>query len=221
MKHTVKRPLRRAPCFARCLPAVLLLLCAQAPAWSQEPAQHGFTFRGAPRSVTRGFMITEFGLATLMKSRTGNFSASHATWDVGYMRNLGARTALGGTLFLSTDDHFDEAYFIGLKPRFRYWVWDRLHIDASVGMLLTAVGGDALSFDCPTVVGHAGIGYSDWGSIVLQYEEVKYSWSFGYTPETYHEHNWYLGLVTGSYIGAIAGPLALAAIIFVRNAEWD
>jgi hypothetical protein len=200
---------------------LISLVLTLPPSANAQSTSGGFSFRGGPGLTGRTYLITEFGLATLTESRTGNFSVSHATWDVGFMHNLGTRTALGGTLFLSTDDHFGEAYFVGLKPRFRFWAWKQLHVDASVGLLLTAFGGGVLSFDFPALIGHAGIGYGDWVSFVLQYENVKLPVSNVYGPSEPQERNWYVGAVTGSYIGAIGGALALAAIIVVRNAGFD
>jgi hypothetical protein len=184
---------------------------------------HDLTFRGAPGAETRGFLLTEFGVATRLDGLRSRWVVSHATWDVGYMRNVGARTAVGATLFISTDDHFDEAYFIGFKPRVRRWLWRRLHADVSAGLIVSDFGGSrVLSFDFPGVAGHIGLGYGDWGSVVLQYEDVRYGYVFpGPFDTPIHEHNWYFGVNVGSYPGAILGPLALAAVIFVRNLDLD
>ena len=206
-----------------CCLCVFALFAANALAQSGEPGgSPGLTFRGAPKAVTHGFLITEFGVATRLDGFKSRWAVSHGTWDVGYMRNIGAKTAVGGTLFISTDDHFDEAYLIGLKPRFRYWLWRRLHADVSAGLILTDMGGRRIVFNHPDVVGHAGIGYGDWGSIVLQYEGITYNNSTRFFPmPDIEEHNWYLGVNVGSYPGAILGSLAMAAIIFVRSVEWD
>jgi len=199
--------------------SLLLLLCATALAQAQGP--RAITFRGAPQAETRGFLITELGLATRLGKNRSHLGVSHATWDVGYMRNVGVRTAVGGALFLSTDDHFNEAYFIGLKPRFRYWLRPRLHADLSAGLVFAELGGGPVLFDYPGVVGHAGIGYGDWGSLILQYEDIRYNYNFISIDPAVHEHNWYLGVDLGSYPGAILGPVVLAAIVIVRNAGFD
>ena len=55
------------------------------------------------------------------------------TFNAGLMRDLGGRTAMGGSFYISGDD---DGARLGFRYRYRYWLSDRTCLDLSPGILV-------------------------------------------------------------------------------------
>jgi hypothetical protein len=108
---------------------------AQAPADPPGPAPKRFCLRGRPAPACTGFAIIEFGGALGSKDGEDGISSTWpyverqiAFWELGLMRNLGARSAIGGTLLLTS------RISIGIKDRSRHWLSPDYSIDVAPGL---------------------------------------------------------------------------------------
>lgn len=101
---------------------------------SQTSAQA--CFRGQPKPRCGGFWIVEFtGGARLNQQNSLSTGGSpvYAAWSLGYMQNLGPRSALGAALKVSADD---DGSFYGPVLRYRRWLDSSWSLDLSPGLLL-------------------------------------------------------------------------------------
>jgi hypothetical protein len=165
---------------------LVLALLALAPhcTWAQavdEPAS--LCFRGGPRSECSSFLITEFGYA----------ERQLLFWEVGWMKNVGGRLALGGTLLKAP--FADQG--LGLKPRVRVWLASDLSLDVGAGLLFESEEMDQ------GFTGHVGFNIADMLQPYAQVEVVKDKWR-GTDRATS------IGVRGGSYL-AVAGT---ALILF-------
>jgi hypothetical protein len=160
----------------------------------------GLCFKGGPRSECSSFLITELGYA----ERVGGLSdvsddRRYLFWEVGWMKNVGGRLALGGTLV--------EAFFVdkplGLKPRVRVWLASDLSLDVGAGVLFENDEMDQ------GFTGHVGFNIADLLQPYAQVEVVNHKWR-GTDRATS------IGLKGGSYV-AVVGTAAIfftLAIVF-------
>ena len=127
--------------------AVVLVWAATAPSAplaAQQSADSSleFCFRGAPFPRCRWFAITEVGvvwLATGSQPDPGfRDSRRRVTPNVnlGIMRNLTPRTAVGAAVLFSDLDA-DESR-TGVQARYRRWLSSTIGLEASVGLLVEA-----------------------------------------------------------------------------------
>jgi hypothetical protein len=108
----------------------LLLLAALG-----EPLAAQACFRGRPLPRCRSFWITEAdGGARLAGhgARGGELDVQLGV-EVGWMRNLSSRTAIGGGVAAG----WDGVAFASLRPRYRRWLTPVLALDASPGVRWT------------------------------------------------------------------------------------
>jgi hypothetical protein len=114
------------------------------------------------------------------------------------MRNVGARTALGASLFLGAEtDRFDQSGLtLGVKARYRHWLKPKVALEVGAG---PAFGG--------WLITHASVAYGDWVALEVQAEPGQ---------KVYGERSFatYAGVRFGSYPGTVLGIAApLAALI--------
>jgi hypothetical protein len=165
-------------------------LAAQAP--SLPPAPHA-CFRGRPLAECDGFWITEFTVAKPLSNSGDEIDRLPLfTWELGGMKNVGPRSALGATLLLEQSGLGYQR--TGLAPRFRYWVTPDLPIDLSGG--LTTKGW----------LGRAGVSFGDYLGASLQAEGHANPWGNRTTT-------WYLGGRLGAGPGLVAGGAVLAFLV--------
>jgi hypothetical protein len=146
----------------------------------------GPCWRGRPKPKCEWFAITEVGyfrpFATTRTTTfyggsapgqvfqfTDNDFASQLSWEVGAMKNRGAKSALGATLLLGVGDASTR---IGVKGRYRRWLNpEGLALDVSAG----ALSGRALNTtgNSLIVTGDAAFNYFDYGAIVARAEVTR------------------------------------------------
>ena len=90
------------------------------------------------------------------------------TIDVGAMKNLGQRTAVGGSAYFGFDP---DQTRLGAKARFRYWLSRSLAIDVAPGFIAGGTGVDAgRSYSYPGLVGELSFSMGDWMVVTGQVE---------------------------------------------------
>jgi hypothetical protein len=177
----------------RSILATALLLSLASPARAQQvvPAPQASTsvcFRGRPLPRCRAFWLTEFGVSP--------FDGAVA-WELGGMRNVGPRSAVGGALYLRVDG--GSAY--GVKPRFRRWLSPVVALDVAPGFIILAGDGNS-----PGFAGHVGLSFRDWLALTLQAETVPPDFPAG------RRIKWSGGGRLGGGLGAITGIAGLALL---------
>ncbi|HEX6750687.1 MAG TPA: hypothetical protein VF092_25595 [Longimicrobium sp.] len=157
-------------------------------------------FQPRPLPVCRSFWITEFGVQWFVSTPPGvnNQRRWLATWEVGWMRNRSENHALGGSIFLATNDH---AHRSGVRARYRRWATDEVAVDVSPALIVFQSDED---LEIETRLGaalQAGVTLRDWIGITSQVEAA----SGGVRLLT--------GVRLGGYAGAVTGlALPLAAL---------
>jgi len=185
--------------------SVLTMLAFAAPASAQvsptDSLPRPTCFRGRPKPRCETFWVTEFSVTPRLNGNPsgGDGPNYYYTWDVGAMKNTGARTALGGAAFLGGED---DGVRFGLTVRYRRWLTPTTAFDLSPGALVT--GGDnkrAPRF--PGFTGAAAFMHRELVGVAVRVELVPDSAG---TVET----AWYGGIKFGSYPGivmSILGPI--------------
>jgi len=181
--------------------------------YRSKPRINYTCFRGGPFPECRDFMIFEFGLNSRLTGssvRKGKGETS-ATLDFGYMRNWGAKSALGATLYGAVDD---DGVRWGIRPRYRLWFAGHTTLDLSAGLLL---GGDDSWVDpkYPGFVGSASIGGADWFALTIMLEINRFEVSryHGPTQPLSTERGTQTVLCGGATLQSYAGVVGLCAFV--------
>ncbi len=206
----------------------LLLLFVTAGSSSGQNIQRSLTFHPRPLEVTKNFLITEFGYDYRI-TQTGSFDNAennnknyHLAVDLGAMRNLSPKWALGATAYYSLDDSGSR---LAIKPRLRRWLTPEQSIDLSAGPIIGNFG--SYYGKSPGLAGHIGYSYRDWVMLSLGVEIIPINTVFGVggSSETIvyksTESTLYAGIRVGSYGGtacAILTPI-IALIHFFATYE--
>lgn len=192
---------------------VLALVVAPTVAHSQtqgEPTARAdsacaFPFsRPKPLPMCEEFGIFEFGYGYRLGEKPSWAEENlYFVWDLGWMRNVNKRMALGLSLFAGVDLSYGR---LGVKPRYRLWLSSDVSLDVSAGLF---VFGDHEQFAVsnPGFTGHVGLNFADWFQPMLQVDVVRLG-SFG------TDVAWYAGARVGRY-AAVAGTVGLAAAIYL------
>lgn len=138
-----------------------------------QTSHRNFSFTPRPLDQTKSFTITEFSLGRRFGDYTlGNDNRSEseglAAWELGLMRNVSERWAVGAAVFLNADDWRTQ---IGIKPRVRYWLGQRSSLDIAAGPILKTYGEDQLTHT--GISSHLGYNANSWLGFDLGYEYVS------------------------------------------------
>jgi hypothetical protein len=189
------------------LPMLAIAVSAGAQASGTDSLPSRACFRGRPEPRCRTFWVTEFSVTPRLNANPsgGGGPNYYYTWDLGAMRNAGARTALGGGVFLGGED---DGFRLGLAFRYRRWISSTTAFDVSPGVLVT--GGDnqrAPRF--PGFTGAAGMMHRDLVGLAARFEvvpdsagRVETAWYGGV------RFGWYPGIVT-----SVVGPLVILLVL--------
>jgi len=171
-------------------------------------AQSCFSAHRLPRC--RSYWITEAGLSTRLNPEP-MFSAVLLTLDAGYMVNYNARSALGATMFLQSSG-------MGLRPRYRRWLGDRMSVDVAPGIVLKAMG-DQIARRAPAFSGQLGFNVGPALGVVGQVDVTRAADPIRFdAPAT--DVGWYVGGRLNNGFG-LAGMLGCVALGVVVVATWD
>jgi hypothetical protein len=189
-------------------------LAAQVPDDSAvRPPARRLCFQGRPEQFCRMFAVTEFGYARSFDSQAETpFGEPHIEphvfmWELGLMRNTDSRTALGGTVLLTS------RFSVGLKARYRRWLWRDVSLEVAPGLIVH----DSRQFArTPAFTGHLLLNLEDVLSVggMLEVSRFGADTDAGRPPSTITKPflvarlGSYPGLVgvvaTGTFIGVLA-----------------
>ncbi|MCI0532442.1 MAG: hypothetical protein L0Y74_10955 [candidate division Zixibacteria bacterium] len=166
-------------------------------------------------------MITEFGVSYRLydNSKVQSFDkfpvdGGYSSWEVGLMKNVAERHAVGLGLFTGIEWRSGGAGLgWGVKPRYRYWINRDLALDLSPGLLLDATEG---SFNPPGFTGSVSLGIKELLILTSSVEVnrfVGYNYSNSSQPVEEERVSLYLGAKAGSGLGAITGSVAAVAVV--------
>jgi len=136
MMQTISRLARTAALAAAGVVLAATGAAAQRAMGAAVPASEGRAcFQPRPMPVCKSFYITEFGVQYFASQPPGihNQRRLLATWELGYMRNRSENDAVGGSVFLSTND---QANRMGVRGRYRRWVGGGVAVDVSPALIL-------------------------------------------------------------------------------------
>lgn len=182
---------------------------------------HSLTWRGAPLSHTKSFLITECGYSFRLSQnsapRYGGNRNLHVEWELGWMKNVSPKWAVGATSYFSADD---DGSRLALKPRVRRWLSPTLSFDMSAGPIVKTF--NSLNDDAPGLTLGVALMKRDLVGITLTYEQIPFTQTdrlpsdeFVYTKGT--ERVMYAGLRLGSQPGTVVGvaiPVGLIIWLF-------
>jgi hypothetical protein len=185
----------------------------------QPSAPRSFAMSSGPLPGTRSFMITQVGVAARVDAGSPlyNKGDAYAFADLGWMRNVSRRLAVGGNMYVGGDDY---RLRFGPKLRLRYWVSRAVSVDLAPGVLLWGDEdwhGDA---HFPGWVGEASLSCED---VLLTAEVESIDISDWYGAED-RDTSWYVGGKIGGVpgmVGLFAGIIALAMIhVTLEGVAW-
>ena len=200
---------------AKCMAEPLLDSTHIGSATPQSSDYHSFRFRGNNVSKCRWFLLTEAGVLFSIKADPGQETEQTmiGTLDLGAMKNIGRRSALGATAFMESGSNHDR---VGVRIRYRRWLGDRTALDLSPGIVMD---GDP-AFAGPGLIGQAAFNLGDLMSVVVEGEVDRYV----YVPYHYIGTNLQVeaprrrtattfraGIRGGSYVGV--GATLVAAVL--------
>jgi hypothetical protein len=188
--------------FLRAGKAIALAVCLSE--LLTETAWSGLHFRGSPGDKSGPFLIVEDGIAgTLAKAGSGGGSSSHTYVhnELGVMKNVNARYALGVTHYLVFKADGEDVR-AALRVRERRWLSRRFSMNLSLGTYYWGGGTDL-----PALTGQIDINCAD---LISLYSGI----------ETYRSNgagaDWTFGIKASSYPGTVvmgAGALALGLVV--------
>jgi len=199
----------------RALAALLALpwaLVLAVPASAAEPEKHGVCWRGKPAPECQGFVITDFGLLRrLDEDPTGGIDDFHVSLDVGYARNVSAKAAVGGTIYLGTGS--DHAR-VGVRGRYRRWLSRDWAVDASPGLLVYGSEDGAYECQAPGIIVGVTIGWKDLVGWTVEGEHSRYENPIHDPdqPAKLSDTTWRTGLKLGAAPGVL-GTLAIVTLV--------
>lgn len=186
--------------------AICLLFLAPAVAASDITP---FAFRGSANQC-QSYMIFEFGM--LSRVSESGASPEHKFLipiDIGFMKNVSPKCAVGGSLHTASDDDFTR---VGFRPRVKLWTGKRSGWDFSLGPILSSGVTYRGKIKSPGLV--SGISYSigELISIDLYYE------SYRLTAGDRHSAL-YLGATGRSYMALVTPAIILVGIALSGGIE--
>ncbi|MFL5383617.1 MAG: hypothetical protein ACJ8GN_13950 [Longimicrobiaceae bacterium] len=155
--------------------AVLLacaLLAAGDGAAAAQAGEGRACFQPRPMPVCRSFWVTEFGVQYFVNRPPGIDSERRllGTWELGWMRNRASGDAVGGSIFLSTNDH---AHRSGVRARYRRWMAGETSLDLSPALIVFQSDED---LEVRTELGAAlqlAVSHHDWIGLTTQVEAAS------------------------------------------------
>jgi hypothetical protein len=157
------------------------------------------------------FAVTEFGYARSSETEPLTvFGEPHVEphvfmWELGLMRNTNERSALGGTVLLTS------RFSVGLKARYRQWLWRDISVEVAPGLI---VHDDRVLARTPAFTGHVVLNLEDVLSVggMLEVSRFRADTDFGIPETTVTKPFFFVRL--GSYPG-LMGVVATGTAIGV------
>lgn len=195
------RPMQRAVMLA------CALVVASASAAAAQAGEGRACFQPQPLPVCRSFWVTEFGMQYFVSQPPGihNQRRLMGTWELGWMRNRTPDDAVGGSVFLATNDH---AMRSGVRARYRRWVGAGTAVDLSPAIIVFQSDEDLETKAKLGAALQAAVSYHDWIGLTTQLEAA----SGGVRLQT--------GVRLGGWAGAGSG-IGLPLAVLVAQGKDD
>jgi hypothetical protein len=175
-----------------------------APAKPDVPVYHSLRFRGGDNSLCSSFLITELSVLVPVTDDAGRGSEQSTFYcgDLGWIKNVGSRSALGASAFWETGSSVNRG---GVRVRCRRWLGHQTSVEVSPGIV---VAGDG-PFQGPGFVGQAAFNAGDLMSLVVEAEVDRFSWpnSWNQPSRKATDASLRVGVRGGSFVGVAAGVI--------------
>lgn len=183
--------------------------------------------QGHPKPERDWFPVLQAGTLFKLnpKEVRGETADAILAIDVGAMKNLTARTSLGGSVYVGADP---DQTRLGAKARLRHWLSRSLSIDLAPGIIVGSTARDGSRYySYPGFVGELSFSMGDWMMVTGQVETrtVSFLPNFGFSstgrpnyypaPEYDQVTSWSLGAKFGgafSIPGVILSSLIVASL---------
>jgi hypothetical protein len=206
---------------------IMLLSGIPLPSLAQESGGKSLSWRGHPLPECKSFLITEFAFLWRLAENTDSRRSLpqdrwYGAWELGWMRNINPKFALGGTVYAGADN---DGARLGLKARGRWWINRVVGLDLSSGILIAGIEEEVENY--PGFTSQLGLNFGDWASLVTQVEVIPLEYieypPFSTVPEKKSgtETAWYAGLKLGSYPGTIGGIGSVVVAGIVAALFWS
>jgi hypothetical protein len=191
--------------------AVLLLMLSPSPADAEDKPGHALCWRGKPECGS--FIITEMGTLYRLDDYPFPVDIDHLafSFDVGWMKNLDRRRAVGVTGYALVNDDFTR---FGIRPRYRRWLSQHTSLDISPGILLAGEDPD-ITYDPPGFILGVTANAEDLIAVTVETEYSRYSTYDVFTGESGAPTDWTVrgGAKLGSGLGVVG--TAVLAVVWV------
>jgi len=168
----------------------------------QSDAGCGFG-RGKPKAECGGWII--FSTAAFYRMADSDLRPGKeptlATGDIGYMRNLRERDAVGASLSVGLDG---DGARLAILARYRRFISDRIGLDLGIGPSLGYLARSVSYVEGSGLIVQGGISAGDWVSLMVQMQRTVYHTQFDYSYNAIPagdrtQTEYYAGLRFGSY----------------------
>jgi hypothetical protein len=176
--------------------------------------------RGQPLPDMKLFLMVQSGVLVRADDHSESEEDGHGWLDVGGMKNLSPKFALGGTLGVADDGK--NYTRITVKPRLRTWLGKGYAIDVAPGVFFPtgqAIIGDSPQLKAGSVgfTGELAFVASDWVAVTyvveaIETERTDYTFGLYSTTSSGTEVLHYLGLKAGGAVGLVLGVLTFAGV---------
>lgn len=171
------------------------------------------TFKGYPHPETKWFFLVQTGMIYMLDAED---EPARMILDVGLMRNLGSRWAVGGNAHLEVGDGEGGFGFLG---RGRRWLSRSISVDLATGVLIPDENSGGNGGNTTSWISQAHLNLGNLVSLTAEVDRWTYDYGedpFSPALETVSGTNWYLG---GS-IGYIPGLISFVAFGVLLAATW-
>ena len=176
--------------------------------------------QGKPLPETKSFWVyeTAYKLKLNPKPHEGKWLL---TGELGYMRNINPRSAVGITLY---GGFHDDGSSFAIRGRYRRWLDDRprISLDLSTGITFANQHNWAVSTS-PGLVSSVTLNLSDLIAITMQHNidrhnYARYYWNSQAEDKSTTNNTTYLGIQLGSY-AAIGSTVVVGVIAAIAAAS--
>jgi hypothetical protein len=181
-----------------------------------------------PRPTCQTWLISEFGVLNAFENELQSGPVNAAYWELGLMKRLNARSAIGLSAYATYDDSDFRRTIGGVKARARRWLTRAVTLDVGAGLLLVTSGNrdpGLPRLKLPGFTSRVDVGLGDWigvlgGVDVYGLEIPATIIEPGISRLKDERHTWYGGIRLGKYPGVIAG-IAVAVLLPIVHRIQD
>ncbi len=167
--------------------------------------QSGFCLRPQSLPKCKSFLVLDLAISYQLEDSYSDDQAV-GSLDLGYMRNLSPKNAIGGS-FVGVSGQSTER--LGFRGRYRRWLSGSVGLDGTAGLMFAWSGTGSVKF--PWFIASIGVQVSGMIGVTLEVEQPRYQYvdpgSAGEFP-IQSDTQWRVG-------GRLASlPLVLAALVY-------